>query len=47
VTGKHPFGGVKREPIVGGGIRRLRESAEVEETGGDKDQEATFQHASG
>jgi hypothetical protein len=36
---------VKREPIVGGGIRRLRASAGVEETGGDKDQEATFQHA--
>jgi hypothetical protein len=47
VTGKRPLGGVKRELIVGGGIRRLRESAGVEETGGDKDQEATFQHAGG
>jgi hypothetical protein len=33
---------VEREPIVVGGIRLPRESADVEETGGDKDREAAF-----
>jgi hypothetical protein len=38
---------VKRESIVVGGFRQLRESVGVEETGGNKVAEASFQHAGG
>jgi hypothetical protein len=38
---------VKREPIVVRGIRQLRESVGVEETGGNKVAEASSQHAGG
>jgi hypothetical protein len=47
VTGKRVFGRVKREPIVDGGIRRLRASVGVEETGGDKDRETASLHTGG
>ena len=36
VTGKRAFGHVKRELIVAGGTRQLRESVGVGETRGDK-----------
>lgn len=36
VTGKRAFGHVKRELIVAGGTRQLRESVGVGETSGDK-----------
>jgi hypothetical protein len=38
---------VKRELIVVGGTRQLRESVGVEETGGNKVVVASFQHAGG
>jgi hypothetical protein len=47
VTGKCVFGRVEREPIVVGGIRQLRESVGVEETGGDKDRETAPRHTGG
>jgi len=37
----------EREPIVGGGIRLLRESVGVEETGGDKVRATTPRHVGG
>jgi hypothetical protein len=47
VTGKCVFGRVEREPIVVGGIRQLRESVGVEETGADKDRETASRHTGG
>jgi hypothetical protein len=46
-TGKRALGLDERELIVDGGIRQLRASVDVEETGGDKDQESEFQHDGG
>jgi hypothetical protein len=46
-TGRRVSGRVEREPIVVGGIRQLRASVGVEETGGDKVHEASFQHSGG
>ena len=47
MNGKRALGRVKREPIVHGGIRQLRESAGVEETVGNKVCEMAFQHVGG
>jgi len=47
VTGKRPFGGVKRELIVVGGSRQPRESVGVAETGGDKGHAAAIVHVGG
>jgi hypothetical protein len=45
VTGKRAFERVKREPIVSGGSRQLRESVGVGETRGNKT--AVVRHARG
>jgi hypothetical protein len=47
MTGKRSFGNVKRESIVVGGVRQLRESAGVDETSGNKVLVATFQRVGG